>query len=162
MSIGYGIGGLINVPPQILTGNNPPPSTFVGKQGQQFWDRSTSPNTMYIYNGTSWIAAGVQFAISSASGTAAGGVTLNARAGQATFTSFSCAGGADVTVVLTNSYIAGSTTQILYSLSGVTTGASLSIKSVTNAAGTSTVVITNGTGLTTSVADVTLTYLILT
>lgn len=162
MSIGYGIGGIINVPPQILSGNNPPPSSFKGVQGQQFWDKSTSPNTMYIYNGISWIAAGEQFAVSTGTGTAGAGVTLNARAGQATFTSFSCAAAADVTLVLTNSYVADATTQILYNLSGVTTGAALSIKSITNAAGTSTIVITNGTGATTSTANVVLTFVILT
>ncbi len=96
-----------------------------------------------------------------ASGVAASPVVLNARVGEAVFTTVSIAGGADLTLTMTNNKITGSSTQILFSLSGVTTGAALSIKSYTPSAGSVAIVITNGTALTTSVSDITLNFLVL-
>ncbi len=95
------------------------------------------------------------------SGVASGPVVVNGRSGAAVFTTVSIAAAADLTLTITNSSITGSSTQVIYCLSGVTTGAALSIKSVTNTAGSSAVVITNGTGATTTTADITLTFLVL-
>lgn len=103
---------------------------------------------------------GFQFNANTATGAAASPIVLNSRAGAAVFTSVSIAGGADLTLTITNSEITDASTQVIYCLSGVTTGAALSIKSVTNSAGSSAVVVTNGTGLTTSTADITLTFLV--
>src|SRR6185369_10104085 len=58
MGLGYGIGGLIEVPPAALEGPGAPPASFKGKLGQQYFDRSTSPPTEYIYNGQTWNAGG--------------------------------------------------------------------------------------------------------
>ena len=103
---------------------------------------------------------GLLFAANTSSGTAAGGVTLNSRAGQAVFTTVSIAAAADLTLVLTNSAISASTTQIIYSWFGATTGSALSIKSVVNAAGSSTIVMTNGTGATTSTSNITFNFIV--
>lgn len=58
MSLVYGIGGLINVPPPVLQGNGAPSANFKGQLGQSYFDKSTSPFTEYIYNGTSWEVGG--------------------------------------------------------------------------------------------------------
>ena len=80
---------------------------------------------------------------------------------MAVFNTVSIAGGADLTLTITNSAITGSGTQVLYSLQGATTGAALTIKSVTNTAGSSAIVVTNGAALTTSVADIHLVFVVL-
>lgn len=54
MSLAYGIGGLISVPPPALRGNGAPPANFKGQIGQMYFDISQSPADVYIYNGTSW------------------------------------------------------------------------------------------------------------
>ena len=90
-----------------------------------------------------------------------GTIHADGRTGRVVYTPFSLAAATDATLILTNSTITGSGTQIIYSLSGVTTGAALSIKSVTNSAGSSSIVITNGTGATTSTADLVLVFQIL-
>lgn len=53
----YGIGGLVNTPPEVLTGFGAPPSNFRGALGQLYYDTSTSPYTEYTFNGTSFAAA---------------------------------------------------------------------------------------------------------
>ena len=53
MSLAYGIGGLVSVPPAPIRGNGPPPASFRGQLGQQFFDEATDPPTQYIYNGQS-------------------------------------------------------------------------------------------------------------
>ena len=58
MSLAYGIGGLISVPASAISGNGPPPSSFMGKLGQQYFDTSTTPPTEYIFNGQTWVAGG--------------------------------------------------------------------------------------------------------
>lgn len=103
---------------------------------------------------------GFQFNANTASGIAANPLVINSRAGQAIFTTVSIAATADLTLTITNSAITGSSTQVIYSMSGATTGAALSIKSVTNTAGSSAIVVTNGTGATTSTADITLNFLV--
>lgn len=95
------------------------------------------------------------------SGAASGPVIVNGRSGQATFTSVSIAAAADLTLTITNSAITGSSTQVIYSMSGATTGAALSIKSVTNTSGSSAIVVTNGTGATTTTADIVINFLVL-
>lgn len=58
MSTAYGIGGLISVPPPVLSGHGAPPSTFKGQLGQSYFDKSTTPFTEYIYNGSGWELGG--------------------------------------------------------------------------------------------------------
>lgn len=103
---------------------------------------------------------GLQFNANTATGVAASPVVLNSRAGQVVFTTVSIAADADLTLTITNSSITGSSTQIIYSMSGATSGSALSIKSVTNTAGSSAIVITNGTGATTTTSDITLNFII--
>lgn len=102
---------------------------------------------------------GISYATATATG--ATPLVVNARAGSAVFSSVSIAGGAAQTLVITNSTITGSSTQILYGLVGATTGAALTIQSVTNSAGSSSIVVINGTGATTTTANITLTFLVL-
>jgi hypothetical protein len=58
MSLAYGIGGLINVPPPVLSGQGAPPATFRGLLGQSYFDKSTNPFTEYVYNGSGWERGG--------------------------------------------------------------------------------------------------------
>ncbi len=103
---------------------------------------------------------GLSFNATTNTGAASGPVVLDARAGQVVFSSVSIAAAADLTLTITNSAITGSSTQVIYSMSGATTGAALCIKSVTNTAGSSAIVVTNGTGATTSTADITLNFIV--
>lgn len=103
---------------------------------------------------------GLLFNANTATGAAASPVVLDSRAGQVVFTSVSIAAAADLTLTITNSAITGSSTQVIYSMSGSTTGSAPSIKSVTNTAGSSAIVVTNGTGATTTTADITLTFIV--
>ena len=68
MSIAYGIGGLISVPPSTITGSGPPATSFAGKLGQQYFDTSTSPFTQYSYNGSTWQSGGNAYATTSTPG----------------------------------------------------------------------------------------------
>jgi hypothetical protein len=105
---------------------------------------------------------GIKFTNSpSNSGAAANPLIVNGRSGQATFTSFSLAAAADITLTITNSAITGAGTQIIYSLTGATTGSALSIKRVTNSAGSSAIIVTNGTGASTSTENVVLDFIVL-
>ena len=54
MSLAYGIGGFVSVPAPAISGHGAPPSNFVGKLGQQYFDTSTTPPTEYIFNGQTW------------------------------------------------------------------------------------------------------------
>lgn len=54
MSLAYGIGGLLSVPPAPIVGNGAPPTNFKGKVGQMYIDNSVSPADIYFYNGVSW------------------------------------------------------------------------------------------------------------
>lgn len=103
---------------------------------------------------------GLLFNANTATGAAPGPVVLNSRAGQVIFTGVSIAAAADLTLTITNSAITGATTQVIYSMSGSTTGSAPSIKSVTNSAGSSDIVVTNGTGATTTIADITLNFIV--
>ena len=108
-------------------------------------------------------ASGTGILLTSAqnSGAASGPVVVNGRSGRATFTTVSIAGGADLTLTITNSSITGSTTEVMLSMSGATTGAALSIKSKTASASSLAIVVTNGTGATTTTADIQIDFLIL-
>jgi hypothetical protein len=54
MSKVYGIQGLVNAPPEVLTGYGPPNPNFQGQLGQFYYDISTSPFTLYQFNGTTF------------------------------------------------------------------------------------------------------------
>ena len=58
MALAYGIGGLVNVPQGPISGSGAPPSSFKGQLGQMYIDTSTSPRTIYIYNGQVWQTGG--------------------------------------------------------------------------------------------------------
>ena len=68
MSLVYGIGGLINVPPAAIRGNGPPPASFKGQLGQQYFDTSTSPPSQYIFNGLTWESGGNAYATTTTPG----------------------------------------------------------------------------------------------
>lgn len=97
-----------------------------------------------------------------ATDTAANGITINGKTGTATFTSISIAGNADLSMVLTNSAIAGASTVVSYWWNGATTGSAVSLKSAVAAAGQITFTFTNGAGLTTTVADIEISFMVLT
>lgn len=104
---------------------------------------------------------GLSLPVVTASGAASGTVNCNGRVGSVTFTSVSIAGNADLTLTLGNTSIAGSSTRLLYSMSGCTTGGAVSVKSVTTGANSCAWVVTNGTGLTTTTADITFDFIVL-
>lgn len=54
MSLAYGIGGLLSVPPAPIRGQGAPPANFKGQLGQMYIDQSASPADIYFYNGTTW------------------------------------------------------------------------------------------------------------
>lgn len=68
MSVAYGLTGLVQVGPPPLTGNGPPPASFKGALGQQFFDKSTSPPTQYVYNGATWVTGGNAYATTTTPG----------------------------------------------------------------------------------------------
>ncbi len=97
------------------------------------------------------------------SGTASGTTTatLNGRSGQVTVTTPSIAAGATFSFALTNSSITGSSTQVLYGLTGGTTGSAITIQSVTNSASTSTVVFQNASAVTNNTGSLVLTFIVI-
>lgn len=74
MGIAYGIGGVLKVPPPVVTGEGAPAASFVGIQGQDYYDTTTTPPTQYTYNGQTWVevasAAGSVQEVTTDSGTA--------------------------------------------------------------------------------------------
>lgn len=104
---------------------------------------------------------GLVLPVSTGSGSSGGAVTCTGRAGSVTFTGVSVAGNADITLTMTNTSVAGSSTRLVYAMAGCTTGASLSVKSVTSSANTVAWVVTNGTGLTTSTANIVFDFIVL-
>jgi len=54
MSKVYGIGGLFNAPPEVLTGYGPPNPNFQGQLGQLYYDTSSVPYTLYQFNGSAF------------------------------------------------------------------------------------------------------------
>ncbi len=69
MGLAYGIGGLISVPPDAISGNGVPPASFKGQLGQQFFNKSTTPPTEYVWNGQTWTTAGANPASTTVYGT---------------------------------------------------------------------------------------------
>ena len=57
MPLAYGIGGLISVPQGAISGFGPPPDSLKGDLGQSYYNKSTSPYTEYVYNGSTWTTA---------------------------------------------------------------------------------------------------------
>lgn len=111
-------------------------------------------------NGLVTVGTGIVYSNAGAtSGTTT--ATLNNRIGQVTITTPSIAAGATFTMTISNTQIAGSSTQVGYWLTGGTTGAALTIQSYTNTANQSAVVIQNGTGATTNTASLILNFLVL-
>ena len=68
MSMVYGIGGFVDVPPAHLSGSGAPPCNFKGLLGQQYFDRSQVTPVEYIYNGVAWEQGGNSSATTSAPG----------------------------------------------------------------------------------------------
>ena len=69
MPLAYGIGGLISVPQGAVTGFGPPAVSFKGELGQDYFDKSTTPPTEYVYNGQTWTTAGANPATTTSFGT---------------------------------------------------------------------------------------------
>ncbi len=53
----YGIGGVFSVQAAALSGFGPPPATFFGEVGQNYFDKLTAPPTQYTFNGQTWAQA---------------------------------------------------------------------------------------------------------
>lgn len=66
--LAYGIGGLIAVAPRAIRGPGAPPASLKGIVGQQYFDTSTDPDTLYIFNGSTWEAGGNAYATTSTPG----------------------------------------------------------------------------------------------
>lgn len=64
----YGIGGLIKVQDSAIEGFGAPPTSFRGQLGQQYFDKSTTPPTEYIFNGQTWQSGGNSYATTSTPG----------------------------------------------------------------------------------------------
>lgn len=54
MSLVYGIGGMVSVMGPAIERNIAPPASFKAQIGQQYIDTSTSPRTLYFYDGQVW------------------------------------------------------------------------------------------------------------
>ncbi len=50
------VGGMQSVAPGPISQLGAPTSNFVGQLGQEYFDKSTTPPTLYIYNGQTWAA----------------------------------------------------------------------------------------------------------
>ena len=52
----YSVGaGISNVQPAAILGSGVPPASYKAALGQQFFDKTTTPATEYVYNGTTWV-----------------------------------------------------------------------------------------------------------
>ena len=51
----YGLQGISNVQPAAIIGSGVPSTSFKAALGQQYFDKTTSPWTEYVYNGTTWV-----------------------------------------------------------------------------------------------------------
>lgn len=103
--------------------------------------------------------AGITLNSGATSGTTT--ATLNGRSGQVTITTPTINAGATFTMTIANTSITGSSTQVLYGLTGGTTGSAITIQSVTNSANQSAVVVQNASAVTNSTASLVLTFLVL-
>ncbi len=103
--------------------------------------------------------AGITLNSGATSGTTT--ATLNGRSGQITITTPTINAGATFTMTIANTSISGSSTQVLYGLTGGTTGSAITIQSVTNSANQSAVVVQNASAVTNSTASLVLTFLVL-
>lgn len=140
------------------------PSTFITPGSIDSTSSITSGTSVTAADGNfiaSTVGTGLLLDSPTATGAASSPLVLNGRSGDAIFTGVSIAGGASLTLTITNSAITGAATQIIYSLQGATVGSALCISSITNSSGSSVLVVTNGTGATTSVANIALTFLVL-
>lgn len=82
MAVAYAPGGLIKVGPFPLSGSGAPASTLIGQLGQDYFDTTTSPPTLYVFNGSTWTQPGSG---SSTGANIVGTVTINTT-GPATTT----------------------------------------------------------------------------
>jgi len=83
----YGVGGFVATAPKAITGNGPPPASFLSAQlGQMYFDTSTTPPTDYIFNGQTWAtgASSGSFVALAVSGAATVGTLTSAGAITAT------------------------------------------------------------------------------
>ncbi len=69
MPIAYSIGGFVSVPPGPVEGFGPPPASFRGGLGQNYFDKSVTPPTEYVFNGQTWTTAGANPATTTTYGT---------------------------------------------------------------------------------------------
>lgn len=91
MPVVSGATGFINVGPAPINYKGAPPSTFKGLLGQEAFDTTTSPPTLYIYNGQTWVNPQVSggtgsFSSITTTGSITAGTTLTATAGNITAT----------------------------------------------------------------------------
>ena len=105
--------------------------------------------------------AGAGITLNSAATAGTTTATLNGRSGQITITTPTINAGATFTMTIANTSITGSSTQVLYGLTGGTTGSAITIQSVTNTANQSAVVVQNASAVTNSTASLVLTFLVL-
>jgi hypothetical protein len=112
-------------------------------------------------NGFTATVAGAGITLNSAATSGTTTATLNGRSGQVTITTPTINAGATFTMTIANTSITGSSTQVLYGLTGGTTGSAITIQSVTNSANQSAVVVQNASAVTNSTGSLVLTFLVL-
>lgn len=112
-------------------------------------------------NGFTATTAGAGITLNSAATSGTTTATLNGRSGQVTITTPTINAGDTFTMTIANTSIAGSSTQVLYGLTGGTTGSAITIQSVTNSANSSAVVVQNASAVTNSTGSLVLTFLVL-
>lgn len=62
MALAYGIGGLVSVPLAAIKGMGPPAETLQSSLGQFYFDISTAPYSVYIFDGSLWQLGGNELA----------------------------------------------------------------------------------------------------
>lgn len=62
MALAYGIGGLVSVPVAAIKGVGPPAETLQSSLGQFYFDISTTPYSVYIFDGSLWQLGGNELA----------------------------------------------------------------------------------------------------
>ncbi len=105
--------------------------------------------------------AGAGITLNSAATSGTTTATLNGRSGQVTITTPTINAGETFTMTIANTSITGSSTQVLYGLTGGTTGSAITIQSVTNSSNQSAVVVQNASAVTNSTGSLVLTFLVL-
>lgn len=149
----YAIGGTATVGPPVLSGYGVPFQVIGAIQGQQYYDKSTSPPTGYLFNGQTWALnpSGGSFATLNVIGNATVGGTLGVTGATTLSSTLGVTGATTLTggvtigapgiVVAPTDVGPGASPQVANNRFGKVTFSGVSIA----AAATQTFVITNST-----------------